>query len=138
MPRPGKLSRSRRPGAGEGFCYRFGELVGGGAGGVQLDEEGGHLLAECVFDQRRLVGPLAAKDLAEAVGLGFDAALAAGSLQGGLDLGAGQPRGPGRGRRGLEELAGLGRHRMCRLASSWPVSSTRATSWVRSAQSIPQ
>ncbi|GAA3044581.1 hypothetical protein GCM10017562_02110 [Streptomyces roseofulvus] len=92
----------------EGLFHRLSELVGGGAGGIQPDQEGEHLLAERILDQRRLVGPLAAEDLAEALGLGFDAALAAGSLEGGLDPGAGQPCGPGRGRGGLEEFAGLG------------------------------
>ena len=75
---------------GEGFLYRFGELVCGGAGRFQLDEEGEHLRAKRVLDQRRLVGPLRSEDLAKAVGLGFDAALAAGALERGLDLGAGQ------------------------------------------------
>lgn len=54
------------------------------------------------------MSPLVPEDLAEVVALGFDVSLAAGSLESGLDLGAGQPRGPGRGRRRLEELAGLG------------------------------
>ncbi len=82
----------------EGLSHRFGEVVDGGAGRIQLDEEGEHLLSERVLDQQRLVGPVASEDLAEAVGLGFDAALAASSLERGLDLGAGQTCGPDRGR----------------------------------------
>lgn len=93
-------------------CFdRFGELVSGGAGGVQLEEEGEHLLAECVFDQRRLVGPLSAEDFAEAVGLGFDATLAAGSLERGLDLGAGQTCGRAGVGAVLRSSRASGRHR---------------------------
>ncbi|MFH9575621.1 hypothetical protein ACH4MG_34420 [Streptomyces sp. NPDC017454] len=61
----------------EGFFHRFGELVRGGAGRLQLDEEGEHLLAERILNQRRLVGPFLPEGLAEAVGFSFDAALAA-------------------------------------------------------------
>lgn len=65
------------------------------------------MLAERVLDQRRLVGAFGPEDLAEACGLGFDAVLATGLFERGLDLGAGRPCGPRRGR-GAEELAGFG------------------------------
>jgi hypothetical protein len=42
---------------------------------VDLSQEGEHLLAERVFDQRGLVGPVGAECLAKPVGFGFDAAL---------------------------------------------------------------
>lgn len=66
MPSPGGSSAgSRRPGAEGRLFHRLGELVRGGAGGFQLDEEGEHLLTEGVLDQRRLVRPLGAEDVAE-------------------------------------------------------------------------
>ncbi|MDR6981361.1 hypothetical protein J2X68_008104 [Streptomyces sp. 3330] len=83
---------------GESPFDRLRQVVGDVAGGIELAKEGEHLFAERVLDQRRLVGPLGAEDLADPVCLGLDAALAAGSLEGSLDLRAAQPRGPrGRG-----------------------------------------
>lgn len=101
-------------------CLR--EVVGCCAGGFQLAQEGEHLLAERVLDQRRLVGPLAAEDLADPVGLGLDAALAAGSLEGGLDLRAAQLLGAG-GRGGvgasLSSSRASGRQRpFCQVAKA--------------------
>ncbi|MFF1604921.1 hypothetical protein ACFVYV_47425 [Streptomyces mirabilis] len=64
----------------ENLFDRFGEVVGSGAGGLQLDQQGQHLLAERVLDQRRLVSPLDPEDLADPLSLGFDASLAAGRL----------------------------------------------------------
>jgi hypothetical protein len=58
-----------------------------------LDQECEHLLAERVLDQRGLVCPVGAEDRPEPVGLGCDAALAAGSLQSGLQLRACQQGG---------------------------------------------
>ena len=94
----------------ERLLHCLSELIGGCAGGLQLNEEGEHLLAERVLDERWLVGPLGSENVAEPLGLRLDATLAAGALERGLDLGA----------------------------SITPVSSTRATSCVLSAQSIPQ
>lgn len=53
---------------------RLGERVSSKAGGFQLPEEGEGLLAERVFDQLRLARAVTPEDLAEPVGLGFDAA----------------------------------------------------------------
>lgn len=92
----------------EHLLYRLREIVSCGAGGFQLNEEGEHLLAEGVLDQQRLVGPVGPEDVTDAVGFRLDATLAAGPLEGGLELGAGHPRGPDGGRCGLHELAGFG------------------------------
>lgn len=70
----------------ENLFDRFGEVVGSGAGGLQLDQQGQHLLADRVLDQRRLVSPLGPEDLADPLSLGFDASLAAGAFERGLDL----------------------------------------------------
>ncbi len=91
----------------ESLFDRLGEVVGGGAGGLQLEQEGEQLLAQRVLDQRRLVGPVGPEDLAEPFGFSVDAALAAGPLERGLQLRAGQPRGLGRRRGRSEELMGL-------------------------------
>ncbi|MFF2468408.1 hypothetical protein [Streptomyces mirabilis] len=80
---------------------RLGEVVSGGAGGFQLDEEGEQLLAEGVLDQRRLVRVLGAEDLADPVGFGINATLSASPFEGRADLRPAVPFGPGRGRGGL-------------------------------------
>ncbi|MFE9968095.1 hypothetical protein [Streptomyces sp. NPDC005525] len=59
----------------EGLFHRLGD--GGGAGGLELPQQSEHLLAERVLDQRRLVRVFVPQDLAEALGVGIDAALAA-------------------------------------------------------------
>ena len=91
----------------ERLFHRLRELVGGGAGGLQLGEAGEHLRAESVFDQRGLVGVVGAEDLAEPFSLALDAALAASAFEGGLELGAGQPRGTGGRWCDFEEFAGF-------------------------------
>ncbi|GGR64298.1 hypothetical protein GCM10010251_96100 [Streptomyces aurantiogriseus] len=48
----------------ESLFHRLGQIVGGGAGGFKLDQEGEHLLAQRVLDQRRLMGPVRAEDFA--------------------------------------------------------------------------
>jgi hypothetical protein len=55
-----------------------------GARGLQLAQEGEHLLAERVLNQQRLVGPLGPEDLTDSVGFRLDTPLAAGSLERGL------------------------------------------------------
>lgn len=65
------------------------------------------MLAQRVLDQRRLVGVAGAEDATEPLGLGRDAALGAGPLERGLQLYAGQSRGPGRSRGRLQQLPGL-------------------------------
>jgi hypothetical protein len=92
----------------EGLFDRLGQIVGGGAGGFKLNQECEHLLAQRVFDQRRLMGPVRTEDFAEPFGLGFDAAFAAGPLERGLERSAGEPCSPGRCRRRLDELVSLG------------------------------
>ncbi|MCG6499800.1 hypothetical protein [Kitasatospora sp. A2-31] len=69
------------------------EVVGGLRCGFQLEQDGEHLLAERVFDQRRLVGPVRSEGLAEPISLGLDAPLATGSLESGLELCAGESGG---------------------------------------------
>ncbi|CAL9328101.1 hypothetical protein SUDANB15_00012 [Streptomyces sp. enrichment culture] len=75
----------------ERLFHRLSELVCGGASGFQLDEEGEHLRAERVLDQRRLVGPRSAEDVTETVGFRLDTPLAAGSLESSLELRPAQP-----------------------------------------------
>ncbi len=58
---------------------RLGQVVGGGAGCLELDQEREHLLAERVLDPRRLVCPVGTENRPEPFGLGCGAALAAGS-----------------------------------------------------------
>ena len=92
----------------ESFLHGLGQVVGGGAGGLQLALEGERLLAECVFDQLRLAGPIGAEDVAEPVCLGGDASLAAGSFERGLYLGASEHCGLARRRGEAEQFAGFG------------------------------
>jgi hypothetical protein len=73
---------------GESLFDRLGQVVGGGAGGFKLDQKSEHLLAQRVFDQLGLMGPVRAEDLAEPFGPGFDASFAAGPLERGLELSA--------------------------------------------------
>ncbi|GAA0324835.1 hypothetical protein GCM10010302_74970 [Streptomyces polychromogenes] len=68
----------------ESLFDRLDEVVGGGAGGLQLNQEGEHLLAKRVLDQWRLLYPLGPEDLAEQLGVGCDASLTTGSLERGL------------------------------------------------------
>jgi hypothetical protein len=56
------------------------EVFGGGAGGVQLAEQGQRLAAHGSFDQRELAHLGYAERVAELGGFGVDAAGAAGSL----------------------------------------------------------
>ncbi|MBC2908217.1 hypothetical protein H4N64_43370 [Streptomyces sp. PSKA01] len=80
----------------ENFLHRLGEVVGRSTGGLKLDEEGEHLLAECVLDERRLVSVFGAEDLAEPLGLSFDAPLAADLPEdAGEPLGSSWPTGQG-------------------------------------------
>lgn len=100
----------------ERLFHRFGELAGGGAGGLQLDQDGKRLLAERFRDQGRLVGPLGAQDIAQTLGLGSDAALPACALEDCLQLGAGQPSGLGRSRCGPQSCAESELHPKIRAA----------------------
>lgn len=54
---------------GEELLDSLGEFLGGLAGGVELAQEGEHLLAEGVLDELQLVRVLGAEDLAQAVSL---------------------------------------------------------------------
>lgn len=82
----------------ESLFHCLGQIAGGGAGGIELAEEGEHLLAQGVLDQGRLVGPVGVQGVTEPFGASGDAALAAGPLEGLHDLRAGQAGGPGGGR----------------------------------------
>jgi hypothetical protein len=64
------------------------ELVGVGAGGLQLPQQGRGLPAEGLLHLGELVEVLAVEELVEPVGLGFDAALAPGLLQQGPETSA--------------------------------------------------
>ena len=95
-PSPGKLVMIAASGCGSnGLGGGGGELVGVGAGGVELAQQGEGLPADGVLDQRGLVQVLGAQHLLESVGFGVDAALAAGAAQQRAQLGLGQlaPRG---------------------------------------------
>lgn len=92
----------------ESLLHRLGEVVSGCAGGLQLPQQGEHLLTERVLDQRRLVSVVAAEDLQHSVGLGLDAPSAAGSLECGTELSARQQARAGRSRRDGEDGAGFG------------------------------
>ena len=70
-----------------------GELVGVGAGRVELAQQRERLTAEGVFDQWGLVQVLGAQYRLESVGFGVDTALAAGAAQQRPQLGLGQLRG---------------------------------------------
>jgi hypothetical protein len=95
---------------GESFLHRLGEVVGGGAGGLELDQEGEHLLAERVLDEGRMVGVVLRVFLGVAV------------LREQLH----------------KVVQPAASSAMWRLASSWPKSSIKATSCVLSARSIPR
>lgn len=70
----------------ESLFDRLGDVVGSGAGGLQLDQEREHLFGQRVFDRRRLVRVVGAEDTTEPLGLGRDAPLATGPLERGLQL----------------------------------------------------
>jgi hypothetical protein len=53
----------------ESLFHRLGEVVGSGASGIELGER---VLAQRIFDQGWLVGPVGAEDRAEPFGLGLD------------------------------------------------------------------
>ncbi|KOU62107.1 hypothetical protein ADK96_27175 [Streptomyces sp. IGB124] len=92
----------------EGFFDRLGQVVGGGARGLQLNQKVQHLPAKRVLDQRRLVGPLGSEDLTQPLGLCWDAPLTTSPLERGLQLRAREASGLGWRRGQLEELVGLG------------------------------
>ena len=84
-----------------------GELVGVGAGGVELAQQGQGLLPEGLLDQRRVVQVVGAQHLLEPVGFGVDAALPPGAAQQRPQLGQGQPGRRARGGGGGQQRRGL-------------------------------
>lgn len=94
---------------GEGLSGCLGELVGGAAGRVQLQQDGLGLAAEGFFDGRELAKLLFAEVGLEFVGPRFDVALAAGGSQECVQAAAGELGGSGRGGRRGEDGAGLAR-----------------------------
>jgi hypothetical protein len=58
-----------------------GQLVGAGARGVELAEQGQGLAAEGLFDEGRLVELLGAQDPLDAFGFGCKVTLAAGAFE---------------------------------------------------------
>ena len=84
------------------------EVVGGGAGGVELAEQGQGLAAHGVLDERGLAHLRGAERLAQPGRFGVQAAAAAGLLQQGAQLGQGELGGVGRGGGGGQDGAGLG------------------------------
>ncbi len=90
------------------MLYRLGgQLLGVGAGDIELAEQGEGLPAVGVLDERELVQVLAAEDALEAFGFGVEAALPAGAGQRGPQLGLGEFRGRSRGRGGGQHGAGF-------------------------------
>jgi len=83
------------------------QLVGGLAGGIQLTDQGQHVLAHGLFDQGRLVGLLSAEAGMQLPGPAVQVALAAGAAQQRAQPGDAQPLGQGRGRRGGQQGARL-------------------------------
>ena len=76
---------------------RLGELVGGGAGGVELAQQRGELDAHRVLDLRRLVQVGVGEDLAQPLDVAVEVALAAGLDQQPAQPGGGQLARPGPG-----------------------------------------
>ncbi|MFE6840514.1 hypothetical protein ACFVFI_37560, partial [Streptomyces sp. NPDC057705] len=91
----------------EGFLHGLGEIVHGGAGGLQPGEEREHLPAQGLFHERRTVSPLGSEDLPEPLGSGLDFPRVAGMPKAAAIRGAGQGGGVGRGWRRLEQGEGL-------------------------------
>jgi hypothetical protein len=86
------------------------EVGGGGAGGVELAEQGDGLPAQGLLDERQLAHLLCAERVAQPGGFGIDAAAAAGFSQQAAELGQGQRGGAGRGGGGGQDGAGLRAH----------------------------
>ena len=84
------------------------EVGGGGAGGVELAEQGQGLPAHGVLDERELAHLAGAERLAQPGGFGVHAAAAAGFFQQAAQLGHGQLGGVGGGGGGGQDGAGLG------------------------------
>lgn len=91
----------------ESFLHRLDEVVGGGAGGLKLDQGGDHLPGERVLDKGGLVGVVVVEDLAEPFSLGFDTASATSPFEGGLELGVSQSSGSRGSWSQLEDFVGL-------------------------------
>jgi hypothetical protein len=83
----------------------FGDVVGAGAGGIEVAEQGGSLMTHGFLDQGKLPHLRLAERFAKSVGLGLDATLAAGLLEKGSQLGAGELRGEFRGEGGDQDHA---------------------------------
>ncbi|MCF3122562.1 hypothetical protein IPZ68_23065 [Streptomyces arenae] len=90
---------------GKGSCDL--ELIGVGAGGVELPQQGERLVAECLLDPGKLVEAAAAKGPVEPFCLGVDAPPATGAFEQGPQLAAGELGGRRRCRGSAQEGAGL-------------------------------
>ena len=77
----------------EAFGGRVREVLGVGAGGVELAQQGQGLMPEGLLHQRGVVQVLGAQHLVESFGFGVDAALQPGPAQQRPQLGLGQPGG---------------------------------------------
>jgi hypothetical protein len=84
------------------------EVGGGGAGGIELAEQGQRLPSPGLLDEGELAHLLRAEGLAQPGSFGVDTAAAAGFLQQGAQLGQGQPGGVGGGGGCGEDGAGPG------------------------------
>ena len=87
---------------------RLGQLVGGGAGGVELAQQRAQLDAHRVLDQRWLVQVGVGEDGAQPVDVAVEVAAAAGLDQQPTQPRRGQLGGLGRGRRGGQDGARIG------------------------------
>ncbi len=90
------------------MCFKrlhrcLGEVVGAGAGGIELAKQSGRLVAHCFLDQGKLPHLWESESFAEPVSLGLDAALAAGRLEEGPQLGARELRRAFRGEGGGQD-----------------------------------
>jgi hypothetical protein len=105
-PSPGKLVMIPASGC---WLLRGGvlEVIGAGAGGVQLAQQGQGLAAHRLLDQRGLAHLRGAEGVRQPGGLGVDAAAAPGLAQQGPQLGEGERGGIGRGGGGGQDGAGF-------------------------------
>ncbi len=107
-PSPGRAGDDRGVWvAVEAFDRGVGQLVGIGAGGVELAEQGERLSTEGVLDQRQLAQILRAQYRLDSVGFSIDAALSASPSQQRPQLCLGQLRGRARRGGGGQDRAGV-------------------------------
>lgn len=90
------------------FCDCGGEVVGGLAGRVELDEQGQELLSHGAFDCRGLAGPGCAEEGVQLPGVCVDVAAAAGPFETCAQLAESQSRGLVRSGCHRQHFSGVG------------------------------